>query len=259
MKRIITTIIIATILLPAGFAKAAGNGSPWEEQAIALVNQERESHGLPTLTVNETLARVAKSKLDDMVQKKYFAHTSPDNKTPWSFFDAAGYDYRFAGENLAIHFTNPESEHEAWMKSEKHCQNILDPRFREIGMASKKVFMEGNETILVVQSFGTRLGDETVASSAKDVAVAMCRGEIPPTVSGVSGEKDTTGRIALSVSQVTGRFDQTIGQWLGSLDNGVVAADILALLSFALLQVLAIVVAVKILMTRKYSGGVFPS
>ncbi|NTW13717.1 MAG: CAP domain-containing protein [Candidatus Moranbacteria bacterium] len=259
MKRIFLPIIIAVILLPMCPVLAAGNDSPWADKAMSLVNKERESRGLPALIPNETLARAATKKLQDMESKKYFAHTSPEGKTPWSFLDDAGYDYRYAGENLAIHFNDPEAEHKAWMESEKHCQNILDPRFREIGMAEKKVFMEGRETILVVQSFGTLRGDETELSSAKDTAVALCRGDMPPTVSGVSEDKGSVGRIALTVANVPTRIRQTVTLWAQSLDERNGMAEILALFSFSLLQVLAVTVSIRLLASREYEEGVFPS
>lgn len=259
MKRVIfSTIFIALVLLPIR-PVLGGTVSPWIREAVELVNEERASRGLPPLAVSDTLSHAASLKLSDMERGKYFAHTSASGKTPWSFFDVSGYDYRYAGENLSIHFKTPAAEHAAWMESEKHCQNILDPRFREIGMAVRKVFMEGRETMLVVQLFGTERGSETVATSGKDTALAMCRGEVTPSVSGVSDEGDGTGRIALFFSGISNGVRSLVPEWIRSAEEYFRAAEILAILIFSLAQILLVSISLRILLAREYREGIFPS
>lgn len=258
MKRtIFPAIFIALLFLPV-YPASGETVSPWIREAVELVNEERASRKLSPLTVSETLSHAASLKLSDMERGKYFAHTSASGQTPWSFFDAAGYDYRYAGENLSIHFKTPEAEHAAWMESEKHCQNILDPRFQEVGMAVRKVFMEGRETILVVQLFGTQRGQETVASSGKDTALAMCRGEVPPSVSGASEEKGD-GRIALFAASVSEGVLNLIPDQIRSAEERFRAAEILAILTFSMAQILLVSISLRILLAREYEEGVFPS
>lgn len=264
MKRSIHIIILGTVLLlPAGNVSASGGKSPWAEQAVSLANVERKERGVTELSVSPTLEKAAALKLSDMEKNGYFAHTSPAGLTPWSFMDKAGYGYRYAGENLAIHFNDPESEHVAWMKSEKHCQNVLDPRFREIGIAVKKTYFEGRETMLVVEMFGTRSGQETETSLTKEDALAMCKGEYP-SVSGASkdrsdGGTDTAGRIALLSK---GSFPD-----VNALAREVVAAgeeryDVAQLVSvavFALTQLAAVLLFMRLLLARETREGVYLS
>lgn len=247
--------IAAVIGVPARHVSAEGPSSSWTDLAVAFSNAERETRGIPMLTVDDTLVRAAGKKLDDMERGHYFAHTSPEGATPWSFFDEVGYEYRFAGENLAIHFLDPEAEHDAWMRSEKHCQNILDARFRDVGMAARKVFMEGRETILVVQMFGTRLGDEeSVDTSGKESAVSMCGGTVRP-VSTVPGADVPHGGIVSSVS------DAMMKSFVGSFvserskeaDLGQYGRVELSVLSFLiLLQIVGVSIAFRF---RTVFGG----
>lgn len=263
MKPIISTIFLLSILIliPVRNVSASGSLSPWAEDAVNLMNQERAERGLPGFTVNGTLAKAAQAKLSDMEKKNYFAHTSPEKLTPWSFIEAAGYDYRFAGENLAIHFKNPKSEHDAWMKSEKHCQNILDPRFREVGMAVGKVFFEGRETMLVVSMFGAKAGEDVDPLATKEQALAMCRGE-EPVVSGASSDEpsdSSEGRIALLISSISAKSSMIAELWKLIIKSPYDAAQMFATAMFAGAQMSAIVLVSGTILSRERREGLFPS
>ena len=54
------------------------------------------------LAKSDMLQEAAEKKAQDMIENNYFAHTSPQGKTPWHWVEESGYDYRYAGENLAI-------------------------------------------------------------------------------------------------------------------------------------------------------------
>jgi len=71
-----------------------------------LTNGERQTQNLPILTVSPLLNEAAEMKATDMATKGYFAHTSPEGKTPWYWLEQAGYNYQYAGENLAINFSD---------------------------------------------------------------------------------------------------------------------------------------------------------
>jgi hypothetical protein len=263
MKRIISTIFLLPILIliPVRNVSASGSLSPWVEDAVGLMNEERAERGLPAFIANETLAKAAQAKLSDMEKKNYFAHTSPEKLTPWSFIESAGYDYRFAGENLAIHFKNPGSEHQAWMKSEKHCQNILDPRFSEVGMAVGKVFFEGRETMLVVSMFGTKAGEKTDPLATKEQALAMCRGEEPVVSGAVSDEPSDSpeGRIALFIKSISSKSASVGEVWNLIIKSPYDAAQLFATAMFAGAQMSAIVLISGIVFSRERREGLFPS
>lgn len=131
------------------------------EKVVELTNKEREVAGLPALEFNETLSKSAKEKAIDMFEKDYWAHNSPDGTQPWKFFNDAGYQYRYAGENLARDFSNAEDAVKTWMESPTHKENLLSRRYKEIGIAVVDGELKGVETTLIVQHFGTQFGDTT--------------------------------------------------------------------------------------------------
>ncbi len=139
-----------------------------------LTNQEREGLGLSPLKENTKLDEVAYQKAKDMLDNGYFAHSSPTGINPWYWFKNVGYHYQAAGENLAIGFIDSNEVLDAWIKSPSHRANLLSPNFKEIGIAVLTGKFKGQETTLVVQSFGSPV-------------------EITgPTVSGVATEEPTT-------------------------------------------------------------------
>lgn len=119
-----------------------------------LTNEERESNNLPNLQVNLVLARVAQLKAEDMAGKSYFAHTSPEGKTPWYWFDQVGYKYQYAGENLAVNFSDSEEVTQAWMNSESHRANIVGRNYTEMGTGIAIGVYKGRETVFVAQVYG---------------------------------------------------------------------------------------------------------
>ncbi len=121
---------------------------------ISLNNQQRQALGLPLLKENKILSEAAMQKAQDMINKDYFSHNSPTGVTPWYWFKANGYTYKAAGENLAIGFLESEEVQTAWQNSPSHQQNLLNPSFKEIGIAVLKGDFKGRTTTIVVQFFG---------------------------------------------------------------------------------------------------------
>lgn len=153
---------------------------------IKYVNLAREAQGLPDLVVNPKLMQVAKDKLDDMIAGDYFAHTSPTGVNPWHWFEKENYDYHYAGENLAINFTNAEDEQSAWMKSPTHRKNILDKNYEEIGVAVGAQKLDGQTSIIAVQEFGATFSGiptgEKNFSPVKNSNLKTDNGKIVPQV-----------------------------------------------------------------------------
>jgi|GEM_PF-6153189 len=124
---------------------------------VSLANKARSEASLPPLVENAKLSQAAKNKANDMLKNDYFAHTSPKGVEPWYWMKQAGYSYKAAGENLAINYTDAEEQHEAWMKSETHRANILNTRYQEIGIAVVRGKINGKESTVTVEFFGTPL------------------------------------------------------------------------------------------------------
>ena len=90
---------------------------------VGLTNTTREYFGFQALKENQALNEAAYLKAKDMIEKGYFAHYSPEGITPWYWLKKIGYNYKSAGENLAIGFLDSEQVYRAWMDSSSHKAN----------------------------------------------------------------------------------------------------------------------------------------
>lgn len=106
----------------------------FEEQVVALVNEQRAAYGLSPLTLNTELSNVARLKSQDMHDNNYFDHTSPTYGSPFDMMASFGISYQAAGENIAMGYATPEAVMEAWMNSSGHRANILNSSYTQIGV-----------------------------------------------------------------------------------------------------------------------------
>jgi len=153
------------------------------ERMVSLVNTERTDSGVAELSVNQELVTAAARKGSDMLEKQYFAHDTPDGKKPWQWINRTEYDYVYAGENLAMDFTSAEVVQAAFMKSPSHRRNILNPKYKEMGVAVLSGEMNGRQTILLVEFFGTQRKDISTLATTQQPA-----SEQPTVVSQVKPE-----------------------------------------------------------------------
>ncbi len=123
---------------------------------VQMANTERSKAGLKPLSEDPYLIKAAELKAQDMLEKDYFSHWSPDGISPWHWFGMAGYDYRYAGENLAIGFLDAKDVHRAWIASPSHRDNIMGSDYNDIGIAVVEGDFYGQRTFLVVQVFGSK-------------------------------------------------------------------------------------------------------
>lgn len=122
---------------------------------VDLANEDRAELGLKELAINDKLVSAAALKASDMADKSYFAHVSPEGKTPWYWIQQAGYSYIYAGENLAVNFDESQDVQNAWMNSPTHKANIINNRYTEIGISTAEGMYKGKKTMFVVQMFGS--------------------------------------------------------------------------------------------------------
>ena len=106
----------------------------YEKEVVRLVNAERTKRGLPELTYDWQLSRVARYKSQDMSDLGYFSHTSPTYGSPFQMMKSFGISYRTAGENIAKGQATPAAVVNAWMNSQGHRANILSTSFTHIGV-----------------------------------------------------------------------------------------------------------------------------
>lgn len=151
------------------------------QEVVNLTNQKRAALGLSALSLNQTLSSAAYTKGRDMIDKDYWAHVSPDGTQPWKFFKDFNYRYRYAGENLARDFSNANEAVNAWMNSPTHKENILNPKYKEIGIGVVEGDLAGSDTTIIVQFFGTTYTDKVVEPLAQAVKVESEEVTVTPT------------------------------------------------------------------------------
>ena len=122
-------------------------------EIIALTNSERTQNQVSTLVEHPALDRAAQAKAEDMANKGYFAHVGPGGVEPWSWIVGVGYDYKYAGENLAVRFIDSSQVVEAWMESPTHRANIVKPVYTAMGVGVANGLYEGQPATYVVQYF----------------------------------------------------------------------------------------------------------
>ena len=118
--------------------KPSTDFSSYQQQVLDLVNAERTKRGISALTLDSNLSNVATKKSQDMVNKNYFDHTSPTYGSPFDMMKQFGISYRTAGENIAKGQKTPQEVVTAWMNSEGHRKNILNPNFTNLGVGIAK-------------------------------------------------------------------------------------------------------------------------
>ncbi len=117
---------------------------------LADTNSIRADDRLNTLSINTSLSQAAASKAQDMIDRGYWSHTSPDGTQPWYWIEQAGYNYQEAGENLAKNFSTAQGTVDAWMNSPTHRENMLKPSYTEVGFGIANGEIDGKPTTIVV-------------------------------------------------------------------------------------------------------------
>lgn len=129
-----TVLIITTESAPESAApQEASNTSELERRVLELVNIERGNHNVSPLEWNDLLAAAARLHSEDMSTNNFFSHTGSDNSNLMDRINRVGYNFSSAAENLAGSMHTPEQAVQAWMNSEGHRRNILNPDFTELG------------------------------------------------------------------------------------------------------------------------------
>jgi uncharacterized protein YkwD len=138
----------AALLVPAAGASAdtcaggdlmpdATNSAQVADATLCLINEQRAAIGAVALSANDTLSNASTAYAADMVARSFFDHQTPDGVTLDTRLARVGYSYELAGENIAWGegvLATPAQIVNAWMHSEGHRTNILDPDFRQVGL-----------------------------------------------------------------------------------------------------------------------------
>ena len=128
-------------VLGRGSVEVRGRQTPRRTDVVtdvALVdamNRQRAAHGLEPLRLNTRLSLAANDRVEHMFEQRYFDHVAPDGTQPFIWISRRGYDYRMAGENLAVGYTTADRVVSGWIRSPGHRANLLGRGFEEIGVA----------------------------------------------------------------------------------------------------------------------------
>jgi uncharacterized protein YkwD len=132
------------VLASAYVVPAASQAPLLATRALQLVNEarargtrcgERSFGPAPPVKLSGTLAGVALGHAADMAQHNYFEHQDLTGHSPAERVRAVGYQEKLVGENIAYGPKTAEEVVQGWLDSPGHCENIMDPRFAEMGIA----------------------------------------------------------------------------------------------------------------------------
>jgi uncharacterized protein YkwD len=137
----------------------------FEDQVFTLTNQRRAAGAncggtvrapAPALTLDARLQCAARKHSKDMATKNFFSHTGSDGSSFGTRLKSAGYTFRTAGENIAAGQSTPAAVVDAWMNSSGHCNNIMNPSLKNLGVG---YFFSGTASFkhYWTQDFGTVL------------------------------------------------------------------------------------------------------
>ncbi|MFH1098378.1 MAG: CAP domain-containing protein [Candidatus Uhrbacteria bacterium] len=167
VKFIILGFVVA---LPSGIFASPEANDARERAIITATNESRATNNTHALEPDARLTSSATHKTADMLERGYFAHTTPDGHGPEYFIRAAGYPFVVAGENLAMGFAEPRAVIEAWAASPTHRRNLVDPEFDDVGVGITVGSYGGEPTVLIAQHFGRERngGSGTAVVSTKN-------------------------------------------------------------------------------------------
>jgi uncharacterized protein YkwD len=162
--------LAAGLLVPAASAAPRAGGhalTSLESGVLTDINAFRRARRLPPLRLNLHLTAAARSHTVQMARDGYFAHDSADGSSFWkriqAFYASGPWSYWSVGENLLWSSPNvtPERALEMWLASPEHKANLLNPRWREIGVAAVHEAaapgaFKGLDVTIVTTDFGVR-------------------------------------------------------------------------------------------------------
>ncbi|WP_203453729.1 CAP domain-containing protein [Jiangella aurantiaca] len=106
-----------------------------EQEVVDLTNEIRADEGCGPLHADDRLHEAAVLHSEDMAERDYFDHVTPEGVGPGERAERAGYD-SWGGENIAWGYQSAEDVVEGWMDSQGHRENILNCDFQAIGVGA---------------------------------------------------------------------------------------------------------------------------
>ncbi len=132
-----------------------------ESEMFSLTNEYRISLGEQPLVRNAYLDQVAKVRAQDMIDRNYFSHYTPDGKKPWQWVDTSQYNYDRFGENLAADFITAKAVMDAFKLSPTHDKNVRNVNYHDIGIATVSGQLDGRATNVMVVFYASLKAPKT--------------------------------------------------------------------------------------------------
>ena len=195
------------------------------EKLLAAVNAKRQAAGLGLLSLDSQLSEAAARKAADMFVKNYWSHNSPVGATPWEFITQSGYAYTLAGENLAKNFSDSRGVVDAWMASPTHRDNVLKASYHDVGFAVVNGILNGEETTLVVQMFGSRAAPAAQVRKTTEVSPQAAVAEAIPPLSAVAAVASAYSGVSIKPLIDIGRLNHTVVYGFIGILLGVLVVD----------------------------------
>lgn len=181
---------------------------------LDYTNQRRSAASLASLSSNSQLTQAAQAKANDMANRNYWSHNTPEGSPPWTFITNAGYSYSKAGENLACGFDKSQDVITGWYNSPSHQDNLLHKDYTQVGfgIANSNDYNCGalaatSQTIIVamygtpyVKSAATSAPASTPATTKKSAVVAPVKTEAP-----IAAGSVTSHNVAITVTDTAGK------------------------------------------------------
>jgi uncharacterized protein YkwD len=125
----LTPLVIA---LTIGTFVSSTQGSA-QQTVFTQINSERRGDGVAPLSLDNCLTTVATARANDMLQRNYFSHVTPDGRVPPDYMRADGCPFHYAGENIAEAPDPLSAVTELW-NSPEHRRNTLNGHFHKVGI-----------------------------------------------------------------------------------------------------------------------------
>jgi len=130
-SKAMAALVLVLVVLFTTFASALADKS---SDVLDLVNAQRKAAGLKNVSLNDDLNRVAQLRANEIAEN--WSHTRPNGEAWKTAFSEEGVSASYRGENLAKGQYSAENVVDAWMDSDGHRANILNKKFKKMGVAS---------------------------------------------------------------------------------------------------------------------------
>ena len=152
MRKVLAALSVLTatlVVAPAPTASSAGSDGAervtsqtqrlgtldaLRQRVVTLTNNRRRNHGCNNLSQNDALNTAAQTHTRKMANRNTLSHELPGEPSLGTRVRRAGYDWTMVAENIAAGYTTPEAVVRGWMNSSGHRRNILNCRYRHIGV-----------------------------------------------------------------------------------------------------------------------------